>query len=503
MQHATAMDSLLQVRGLVKRYGGVHALGGVDLDVRPGEVHAIVGENGAGKSTLLKILSGAVRPDAGELRFAGAPLPLGSPRASESCGIVAIYQEFTLIPALSAAQNIFLGHEVSIPGRGAARRAAMRTRAGLLLAELLGATGDAGGVDPERPVRELSVPERQMVEIARALSRESRLILMDEPTATLTAQETARLHETVRRLRARGVSVLYISHRLEEVLSVADRVTILRDGRRVETVAAEDATLDRLIRGMVGRSITEHYPKEAGHVGEVLLEIQPADGLAVRVHAGEVVGLAGLVGSGRTELVRAAFGAERSPGLAFAWCGRPMRPVTPREAIRLGIGMVPEDRQGQGLVLGLGVDVNIALPNLDRLLAGWLPARGGPRRLAEPLIRDLRIRVADPSQPVRSLSGGNQQKVVLAKWLARRSRLLILDEPTRGIDVGAKQEMYRLMNELTGNEKGVLLISSDLPEVIAMSDRLYVMRRHAVVAELDARRASPEAVMAHATGLGG
>jgi len=496
------MDSLLQVRGLVKRYGGVRALGGVDLDVRPGEVHAIVGENGAGKSTLLKILSGAVRPDAGELRFAGASLPLGSPRASESCGIVTIYQEFTLIPALSATQNIFLGHEASIPGRGAARRTAMRTRASLLLADLLGATAESGGVDPERPVRELSVPERQMVEIARALSRESRLILMDEPTATLTAQETARLHETVRRLRARGVSVLYISHRLEEVLSVADRVTILRDGRRVETVATVDATLDRLIRGMVGRSITEHYPKEAGRAGEPLLEIRPADGLAVRVHAGEVVGLAGLVGSGRTELARAAFGAERSPGLAFALCGRPMRPVTPREAIRLGIGMVPEDRQGQGLVLGLGVDVNIALPNLDRLLAGWLPARGGPRGLAEPLIRDLRIRVADPSQPVRSLSGGNQQKVVLAKWLARRSRLLILDEPTRGIDVGAKQEMYRLMNGMVRDGKGVLLISSDLPEVIAMSDRLYVMRRHAVVAEMDARSASPEAVMAHATGLG-
>jgi ribose transport system ATP-binding protein len=503
MRHTTTMDSLLQVRGLVKRYGGVHALGGVDLDVRPGEVHAIVGENGAGKSTLLKILSGAVRPDAGELRFAGASLPLGSPRASEACGIVTIYQEFTLIPALSATQNIFLGHEASIPGRGAARRTAMRTRAGLLLADLLGATAESGGVDPERPVRELSVPERQMVEIARALSRESRLILMDEPTATLTVQETARLHETVRRLRARGVSVLYISHRLEEVLGVADRVTILRDGRRVETVAAEEATLDRLIRGMVGRSITEHYPKDVGRAGEPLLEIRPAGGLAVRVHAGEVVGLAGLVGSGRTELVRAAFGAERRPDLAFAWCGRPLRPATPREAIRLGLGMVPEDRQGQGLVLGLGTDVNIALPNLDRLLAGWLPARGGPRGLAEPLIRDLRIRVADPSQPVRSLSGGNQQKVVLAKWLARRSRLLILDEPTRGIDVGAKQEMYRLMNEMTRDGKGVLLISSDLPEVIAMSDRLYVMRRHAVVAELDARSATPEAVMAHATGLGG
>jgi ribose transport system ATP-binding protein len=221
----------------------------------------------------------------------------------------------------------------------------------------------------------------------------------------------------------------------------------------------------------------------------------------VRVAAGEVVGLAGLVGSGRTELVRAVFGAERHPGLALTWCGRPLRVTTPRQAIRLGIGMVPEDRQGQGLVLGLGVDVNIALPNLDRLLAAWLPARGGVRRLAEPLIRELRIRLADPAHPVRSLSGGNQQKVVLAKWLARRSRLLILDEPTRGIDVGAKQEMYRLMNQLVRDGKGILLISSDLPEVIAMSDRLCVMRRHQVVAELDARTASPETVMAHATGL--
>jgi ribose transport system ATP-binding protein len=495
------MDPLLSVRGLTKRYGGVQALAGVDLEVRPGEVHALVGENGAGKSTLLKILSGAVRPDSGDLRLAGAPLPVGSPRASETCGIVTIYQEFTLIPALTATQNIFLGHETSVPGRRAVRRAAMRARAVRLVTDLLGQAGEPGGLDPDRPVRELSVPERQMVEIARALSRESRLILMDEPTATLTTRETARLHETVRRLRARGVSVLYISHRLEEVLSLADRVTILRDGRRVETLGAGEATLDRLIRGMVGRSITEHYPKDPAAPGEPLLEIRPAAGLPVRVAAGEVVGLAGLVGSGRTELVRAVFGAEYHSGLALTWCGRPLRVTTPRQAIRLGIGMVPEDRQGQGLVLGLGVDVNIALPNLDRLLAGWLPARGGVRRLAEPLIRELRIRLADPAHPVRSLSGGNQQKVVLAKWLARRSRLLILDEPTRGIDVGAKQEMYRLMNQLVREGKGILLVSSDLPEVIAMSDRLCVMRRHQVVAELDARTASPETVMAHATGL--
>ena len=493
------MDPLLTLRGVTKRYGGVQALAGVDLDVAPGEVHALVGENGAGKSTLLKILSGAVAPDGGDIRLAGRPLPLGSPRASEACGIATIYQEFSLVPALSATQNIFLGHEASVPGRAAARRAAMRTRVARLLGELLGGAAGRAAVDPDRPVRELSVPERQMVEIARALTREARLILMDEPSATLTEQETARLHATVRGLRERGVSVLYISHRLEEVLSLADHITVLRDGHRVETLTVAEATLDRLIRGMVGRSIGEHYPKEHAAAGELLLEIAPPEGLPVRVHAGEVVGLAGLVGSGRTELVRTVFGAERRPSFAVRWRGRPIQVASPREAIRLGIGMVPEDRHGQGLVLGLGVDVNIALPTLDQEAGGWLP----PARLRErawPLIQDLRIRLAHPSQPVRSLSGGNQQKVVLAKWLARQARLLILDEPTRGIDVGAKQEMYRLMNRLVREGKGVLLISSDLPEVIAMSDRLYVMRQHRVVAEPSGSAKNPETVMAHATG---
>ena len=493
------MDSLLTLRDVTKRYGGVQAMVGVDLEVLPGEVHALVGENGAGKSTLLKILSGAVTPDAGDIRLGGSPLPTGSPRASEACGIATIYQEFNLVPALTATQNIFLGHETSVPGRGAARWAAMRARARALLAELVGTAETGETIDPDRPVRELSVPERQMVEIARALSRESRLILMDEPSATLTEQETARLHATVRGLRARGVSVLYISHRLEEVLSLADRVTILRDGRRVETLAVAEATLDRLIRGMVGRSISEHYPKEPGESGDLLLEIVPGDGLPVQVRAGEVVGLAGLVGSGRTELVRAAFGAERRPGLTVRWLGRPVRFTSPREAIAVGIGMVPEDRHGQGLVLGLGVDVNIALPSLGRELRGWLPP-ARLRHLAAPLIQELRIRLADPSQPVRSLSGGNQQKVVLAKWLSRQARLLILDEPTRGIDVGAKQEMYKLMNRLVREGKGILLISSDLPEVIAMSDRLYVMRHHRVVAEPTGNAKSPEVVMAYATG---
>jgi ABC-type sugar transport system ATPase subunit len=496
------MEPLLVLRGVTKRYAGVQALAGVDLDVQAGEVHGLVGENGAGKSTLLKILSGAVVPDSGDVRLTEAALPTGSPRACEACGISTIYQEFSLVPGLTATQNIFLGHESSAPERGAARRAAMRERASSLLAELLGDTRGGSRVDPDRPVRELSVPERQMVEIARALSRESRLILMDEPSATLTEQETARLHATVRGLRARGVSVLYISHRLEEILTLADRVTVLRDGRRVETIPVAEATLDRLIRGMVGRSIREHYPKEPAPPGDTIIEIAPPEGLPVRVRGGEVVGLAGLVGSGRTELVRAVFGADRRPGLRVRWCGLPIQARSPAEAIALGIGMVPEDRQGQGLVLGLGVDVNIALPSLDRESGGWLsPAR--LRELARPLIHDLQIRLADPSQPVRSLSGGNQQKVVLAKWLARQVRLLILDEPTRGIDVGAKQEMYRLINQLTREGKGILLISSDLPEVLAMSDRLYVMRHHRVIAELPEGDRSPETVMAYATGAVG
>ncbi len=493
------MEPLLVLRGVAKRYGGVQALVGVDLEVRAGEVHGLVGENGAGKSTLLKILSGAVVPDAGTIRFNGASLPAGSPRACEACGISTIYQEFSLVLGLSAVQNIFLGHETSVPGRGVVRRAAMREKARALLAELLGRPGETAAVDPDSPVRALSVPERQMVEIARALSRESRLILMDEPTATLTEQETSRLHATVRALRARGVGVLYISHRLEEVLTLADRVTILRDGRLVETISVTDATLDRLIRGMVGRSIGDQYPKAPAPVGDLLLAIEPPEGLPVQVRAGEVVGLAGLVGSGRTELVRAAFGADRRVGLRVRWEGRPVRVRTPAEAIALGIGMVPEDRHGQGLVLGLGVDVNIALPSLDREPGGWLPP-ARLRTLAEPYVRDLQIRLADVTQPVRSLSGGNQQKVVLAKWLARRARLLILDEPTRGIDVGAKQEMYRLMNQLTREGKGILLISSDLAEVLAMSNRLYVMRHHRVAVELPAGNRSPETVMAYATG---
>jgi ABC-type sugar transport system ATPase subunit len=493
------MEPLLVLRGVTKRYGGVQALAGVDLDVQAGEVHGLVGENGAGKSTLLKILSGAVVPDAGNIRLAGVPLPTGSPRACEACGISTIYQEFSLVPGLTATQNIFLGHEASAPGRGAARRKAMRERASSLLAELVGKASEGPGIDPDRPIRELSVPERQMVEIARALSRASRLILMDEPSATLTEQETARLHATVQGLRARDVSILYISHRLEEILALANRITVLRDGRKVETIPAAEATLDRLIRGMVGRSIREHYPKEPAAPGDVLIEIQPPKGLPVRVRAGEVVGLAGLVGSGRTELVRAVFGADLGPGLRVRWCGRPIQVRSPAEAIALGIGMVPEDRHGQGLVLGLGVDVNVALPSLDREPGGWLPP-ARLREFARPLIRDLQIRLADPSQPARSLSGGNQQKVVLAKWLARQVRLLILDEPTRGIDVGAKQEMYRLMNQLTREGKGILLISSDLPEVLAMSDRVYVMRHHRVVGELEEGDRSPETVMAHATG---
>ncbi len=496
------MEPLLALRGVTKRYGGVQALAGVDLDVQPGEVHGLVGENGAGKSTLLKILSGAVVPDGGDIRFAGRLLPTGSPRACEACGISAIYQEFSLVPCLTTSQNIFLGHESSVPGRGAARRKAMRDRASSLLAELLGGTGGSPGIQPDRPTRDLCVPERQMVEIARALSRESRLILMDEPSATLSEQETARLHETVRGLRARGVSSLYISHRLEEVLTLANRVTVLRDGRRVETMPIAEATLDRLIRGMVGRSIREHYPKEPAPPGEVIIEIDPPESLPIRVCAGEVVGLAGLVGAGRTELVRAIFGADRRAELGVRWYGRAILVRSPAEAIRLGIGMVPEDRHAQGLVMGLGVDVNIALPSLEYATGGWVP----PSRLREfagPLIRALKIRLADPSQPARSLSGGNQQKVVLAKWLARQVRLLILDEPTRGIDVGAKQEMYRLMNQLTHEGKGILLISSDLPEVLAMSDRVYVMRRHRVVRELGAGDRSPEMVMAHATGAAG
>ena len=496
---ATHTALALRMRGIRKAFPGVVALDGVDLEVRRGEVHVLLGENGAGKSTLMKILSGALAGDAGDIEIDGQPVRIGSPREAQRLGVRTIYQELTLVPYLSPAENIFLGREPRrAPGVIDTRRMRLETE------RLLGRLGLR--VDPWRPVRELGIAQQQMVEVAKALDDEARILIMDEPTSALTDGEIAELFATIERLTARGTAIIYISHRLEEVARVGHVVTVLRDGRRVAKCRVGEVPLSHLIRLMADRELSEHYPKRRVARGEALLRV---DGIGrqgvlhdvnLRVHRGEVVGLAGLLGSGRTELARAIVGADpRDSGTVWIK-GVELRRQHPSEAIRRGVGFLPEDRKTQGLVLGLSVGDNIALPSLARLSRAGVVRMGEQNRAAERLVRELRIKTAGLQQPVQQLSGGNQQKVVLAKWLAAHADVLIMDEPTRGIDVGAKVEIYELMNQLTARGAGILMISSELPEIVSMSDRVLVMRLGRIVAEFDAAEATQERVLGAALG---
>ena len=492
-------DVVLRMEGIRKTYPGVVALADVELVLRRGEVHVLLGENGAGKSTLVKILAGATAKDAGRIVVGGEAVEIAGPRHARELGIAVIHQELRLVPALDAAANIFLGRE---PRRvpGIVDRRAMRARA-LALLDRLGAT-----FDPDVPVGSLRVAEQQMVEIAKALSLDARVLVMDEPTSALTERETRTLFAVVRSLIAGGVAVVYISHRLDEIFEIGDRVTVLRDGRRVATRAIGEADRRELVRLMADREVEERLPKSIVARGPELLRVE---GLGRRgvlhdigfsVHAGEVVGIAGLLGSGRTEVARAVFGLDRPQTGRILVRGRPRRIRSPREAIRAGIGFVTEDRKREGLVLGLTVRDNIALPVL-RLLARLGVVRGAAERaLAARSIRDLRIRTTGAEQRVLDLSGGNQQKVVLAKWLASRVDVLFLDEPTRGIDVGAKQEIYQLIDRLVEDGLGVVLISSELPEVVGLADRVLVMREGRVAGEFGRAEATQERVLACAVG---
>jgi len=482
----------LEMRGIVKAYPGVLALDGVDFDLLPGEVHGLVGENGAGKSTLLKILSGAIQADGGQVLVDGRPVSIAGPRGSQELGIAVIYQEFSLVPQLDVAQNIFLGLESRVGSGLVLDRGRMRREARGVLDQL------RCDLDPRRVVAGLSVAEKQFVEIARALARRSRIVLMDEPSAPLSDKDVGALFDTIRTLKAGGVTIVYVSHRMEELFEITDRLSVLRDGRLVGTRATAGTGMAEVVRMMVGREISEHYPKERRPPGEAILELANVggfEGIPLVVRRSEVVGLAGLVGAGRTELARRAFGADPRRFERVTWKGSPARPGSPAEAIGMGIGMVPEDRKEQGLVLGMSLRENVTLPILDRLFRGYGMDRAGQRRIAGEQVRRLGIQTPSIEQAVLRLSGGNQQKVVLAKWLARECELLILDEPTRGIDVGAKLEMYTIMNELTRQGKAVLMISSDLPELIAMSDRIYVMRDQRILAEYPGGSADQETIM--------
>jgi len=490
--------SHLVLNHISKAFPGVQALNDVSFDVRGGEVHALIGENGAGKSTLLKILSGAHQADSGTIVINGQETVIDDPRAARQKGIAIIYQELTLIPWLSVAHNLFLGRESQF-GRGILPIKQMNA----LAREELEKIGIH--LDPAVPVAELGVAEQQMVEISRALCENAQFLLMDEPTASLTDREIDILFEKILALKKAGVAIVYISHRLEEIPRIADRVTVLRDGAVVHTGAVSEVTMSDLISKMVGRPMSNHFPARMPAKGPEILRVEPPTGAtrsrSVTVHKGEVVGLAGLVGSGRTEWAWRVIGASPSKGERVFVDGQAVHITTPSKARELGIGMVPENRKDHGLVLMRTVRENVSMTILDRLVnwCGFINLNG-QNQSCNYYVNRLGIRCSSDLVECTTLSGGNQQKVVLAKWLVRDCPVIILDEPTRGIDVGTKFDMYNLINELSQGGKGIVLISSDLPELISMSDRIYVMYNSDFVTELDSRKTSQEEVMHFAFG---
>jgi len=484
---------LLRIEGVRKTFPGVVALDGVDFDLRSGEVHVLLGENGAGKSTLIKMLSGAHRPDGGKIFVGGQEVRIHGAQDAEKLKIATIYQEFNLVPDLTVAENIFLGRQ---PRRfGMIDRRRMEADAEVLLRRV------GLRVPPRTRVRELGIARLQMVEIAKALSLDARVLIMDEPTAVLTSEEVDKLFGIVRQLRADGVGVVFITHHLDEIAALGDRVTVLRDGRSIGQVPASTPEAE-LVQLMVGRSIDQQYPRERQETGRPLLSVRGLTRTGVfhdisfDVKAGEVVGIAGLVGAGRTEVARAVFGADPYDAGTVEVCGERLGKHDVTAAMGAGIGLVPEDRKGQGLVLDASVQENLGLVTLRSATRSGLVDVKGQRSAAARIAEQLGVRMAGLGQHVRTLSGGNQQKVVIGKWLLADTRVLILDEPTRGIDVGAKVEIYQLVNELTASGHAVLMISSDLPEVLGMSDRVLVMAQGRIAGELPAHEATQDAVMA-------
>jgi ribose transport system ATP-binding protein len=502
--------TVLEMRGIRKTFPGVVALDGVDLTLEAGDVHMLLGENGAGKSTLMKILSGAYRKDAGEIRLNGRPVDVASPRDARDLGIRVIYQELNLVPHLSVAENIFLG-ELPTRWGGIVDWQALGARTSALLRDL-GMT-----LDPRELVGRLGLAQRQMVEIAKALSpgsatasagksSDAAILVMDEPTSALTSREVDQLFALIERLTARGVSIVYITHRMDEVFRIGRRITVMRDGRHVTTRTTDQVSVPELVRLMANRDLSEHFPKVRVARGAELLRVEQLSAggvltdINLSLHAGEVLGISGLLGAGRTELARVIAGADRFDRGRLLVDGREARFRHPADAIARGIGLLPEDRKAQGLVPGLTVARNIALPHGRRLAPFGVLSRRGEAEMAAPISDELRIK-ATATQAVRLLSGGNQQKVVLGKWLAGAGRVFIFDEPTRGVDVGAKVEIYNLMNRLTARGAGIIMISSELPELLGMSDRILVMHRGRIHAELAAADATEERVLSAALGL--
>jgi rhamnose transport system ATP-binding protein len=490
---------VLALRDAAKSFGAVHAVINGTIELYAGAAHALVGENGAGKSTVVKILAGVYQPDSGELLIDGQPVTLHGPAGAQQAGIAVIYQEPTLFPDLSVAENIFMGRQPLAAGRRIDRRR-MQADAAALFGRL------GVRLDPGRISRGLSIADQQIVEIAKALSLDARVIVMDEPTAALSLAEVARLFDVVRTLRAAGAAVLFISHRLEEVFEICQRVTVMRDGRHVLTSELAGLTADDLVRAMVGRQVADRAAGPRAEPGErvLLVERLTREGvftdISFEVRAGEIVALAGLVGSGRSEVARAVFGIDRYDAGRVVMRGRGLRRASPTAAMAAGIGFVPEDRRQQGLVMDMSVQQNVALASLARLRKGGLVRSAAERAFAADWAVRLNLKYGRLVDPVFQLSGGNQQKVVLAKWLGRQPTLLIVDEPTRGIDIATKAEVHRLLTQLASDGVAILMISSELPEVLHVGDRVLVMREGRLTAEFGHQDATEEKIMAAATG---
>ena len=491
MSGATA--PFLEMRGITKQFPGVLALDKVSLSIYPGNVLALVGENGAGKSTLMKVLSGVHKMDAGEILLNGKPVTIGNPLASRQMGISIIYQELSVLNNMDIAENIFVGRERK--KNGMVDKKAQHEEARRLLARV------GLSIDTHTRVGKLSTAQKQMVEVAKALSFDAKLIIMDEPTSSLTEKETAMLLDIIHKLRDEGVAIVFISHRMNEIFEIADEIAVMRDGQMVKQLSAEGTQEKDVIAAMVGRDVQDLFVKAEAPIGDVALEVVGLStksllkDISFKVHAGEIVGFAGLVGAGRSEVMRAVFGIDPRETGEIRVHGKPVRIESTVDALRAGLGFVPEDRKEQGLILKMSVRHNTSIAALSSVAKGWFIDRGAENALSDEYVAKLRVKTPSNEQKVMNLSGGNQQKVVIAKWMATHPAVLILDEPTRGIDVGAKKEIHALMSELARQGVAIIMISSELPEILGMSDRIYVMHDGRIRGELARENASQEAIM--------
>lgn len=488
---------ILQLKNITKRYPGVVALNNVSLDVAEGEVHALVGENGAGKSTLIKSCSGAVVPNEGSIVIQGQEYAALNPKLSEELGLAVIYQEFNLVDELSVAENIFLGRAIRKRGIMIDKKAMVEKAAKIFEQFDI-------DIDPNALVGSLTIGYQQLVEIAKAVSQNARILIMDEPSAPLTAAEAESLYVMVEKLKAKGVTIVYISHRMEEIFRLSDRITVLRDGQKIKTLNTSDTNLDDLVKLMVGRELKETYPARKDCISdEVLLEVENLSGngvhdISLQIKKGEVLGLAGLIGAGRTELAELLFGVKQRTSGRVVLLGKEVAPKLPRAAIDSGIALVPEDRKKQGALLEVDIKGNISMAILERISKFFTIDKKEERRIAESYQKSIRIKTPNLEQKIKNLSGGNQQKAIIAKWLATEPTLVIFDEPTRGIDVGAKSEIYALVNSLVESGKAVLMISSEMEEVMGMSDRIIVLKKGRISGELQRKDFNQETIMGFA-----